>query len=70
MNEPDVIEFYLAGTEKVICRIHSSHSPLLGDLVSVAGVTYKVKARNFAIDRSGVMFESQARLAVELEKTK
>lgn len=62
---PDELEFWL--DDKPILFMQSSHSPLVGDLVSIRKKTYEVTSRNFAVDHSDFPSEKRVRLICNIE---
>jgi hypothetical protein len=62
-----MIEFWL-GTEEMINTVPSSFAPMVGDLVSIKGVTYEVTFRNFAFDYSDEYDAAHMRCVVRFKK--
>lgn len=48
MSMPDHVEFYL--DDRLIARLDSEMQPLVGDIVSIRGVSYKVFSRKYNVE--------------------
>lgn len=51
MTNKDFTELFIG--DDLVHRLQSSHRLLVGDLINIAKVVYKVTAVNFALDHSG-----------------
>jgi len=67
-RHPDELEFWLDGN--VFSSIRSSHQPMVGDLVSIRGITYRVTSRNYALDYSDDRDMRHMRIVCNMELVK
>ncbi len=67
----NTLEFYLESMQSPFLRVETQFSPVVGEQISIKGVTWVVIGRSYSVDYSSQPHQSmRCNLIVEKDKTK